>query len=128
MALDVNAVVERYVQLRDKKEEINRIAKDQTKQIEDAMARLEAALLKHLNDSGSESIGTASGTAFIKKSTSATVADFDALLTWIRERDAWQFLDKRVNKTAVQEFRDAEGDLPPGVTWREENVVQVRRS
>ena len=128
MSLDMNALVERYVQIRDKRAELDRAHKDRLKQIDDALSMIESAMMQHLQATGTESVGTASGTAYIKKNTSATVADFDALLSWIREREAWQFLDRRVNKTAVQEFREAEGDIPPGINWREENVVQVRRS
>ena len=72
MSFDVNAVVDRYVKLRDMKAELDRAHKDKVKQIDDALTKLEAALLQHLNASGSESVGTASGTAFKTTKTSRT--------------------------------------------------------
>jgi hypothetical protein len=55
------------------------------------------------------------------------VADWDQTLNWIKTEGAWHMLDRRVNKTAVEAYREANNDLPPGVNWRDEIVVNVRR-
>ena len=31
-------------------------------------------------------------------------------------------------KQAVEQYKEEHGDLPPGINWREEVVVNVRRS
>lgn len=124
----IDEIVDRYVKLRDRKDEISKAAKDQIAVIDAAMKRCEAYILDHFQKTGQTSAGTASGTAYIAPVTSATVADWDALLNWIRTNNGWQFLDHKVNKTAVIEFKAANDDLPPGVNWREESVVRIRRS
>ena len=58
---------------------------------------------------------------------SASVADWDAVLDHIRENDAWEMLERRVNKTAVEQFKAVNDDLPPGVNWSETQVVNFRR-
>jgi hypothetical protein len=37
-------------------------------------------------------------------------------------------LERRVNKTAVEEFKAEHGEIPPGVNTRQEIVINVRRS
>lgn len=124
----IDEIVDRYIKLRDRKDEITKAAKEQVATIDAAMKRCEVFILEHFQKTGQTSAGTSAGTAYVTAVTSATVADWDALLPWIREREAWEFLDHKVNKTAVVEFRAANDDLPPGVNWREENVVRIRRS
>jgi hypothetical protein len=37
-------------------------------------------------------------------------------------------MDVRASKTAIVEFVEANADLPPGINWRAETVVRIRRS
>jgi hypothetical protein len=57
------------------------------------------------------------------------VADRDAFLHgFVIPNEAWEFLENRVSKSAVEQFKEANNDLPPGLNWREERVVNIRRS
>lgn len=125
--MDMKDLVDQYIRLRDKKAEITAKAKQECSKLDAVIDKLEAALLASFEEMGLESIRTAEGTAYKATRTSATVADWDATLDWIKANEMWNMLDKRVNKTAVQEFRDENDDLPPGVSWREEITVNVRR-
>lgn len=127
--IDINAIVERYIQMRDMKADLKKALDKKLEQLEVAMKKCEGAIMNHLNTHGAESIRTSAGTVFKSQQTSATVDDWDALLAYIQSNSAWQMLDHKVNKTAVVEFMEANpGDLPPGVAWRAEHVVRVRRS
>jgi hypothetical protein len=126
MKLDL--IVERYVQLRDKKAQMKAAYEASVADITTGMNRLENAILATLNEQGAESFRTAHGTAYKSTSTSATVADWDSLLGFVRENDRWDMLEKRVSKTAVDQFRAANDDLPPGINYRESVSVGVRRS
>ena len=126
MKLDL--IVERYVLLRDKKAQIKAEYEASVADITVALNRLEGAILSTLNDQGAESFRTAHGTAYKSTSTSATVADWDSVLAFVRQNDRWDMLEKRVSKVAVEQFRAANDDLPPGINWREAVSVGVRRS
>jgi hypothetical protein len=127
--IDINAIVDRYIQMRDMKAELKKQLDKKLEQLEIAMKKCEGAIMTHLNTHGAESIRTAAGTVFKAQQTSATVDDWDQLLAFIQQNEAWNMLDHKVNKTAVAEFMEANpGDLPPGVAWRAEHVVRVRRS
>ena len=124
----IEDLIDRYVKLRDRKAVMKAEYEASVAKIDEAMTKVENFILGHLNANGIDSVGAPAGTAFRSTVTSATVGDWDALLAHIRANEAFNLLDHRVNKTAVIEFKDAHNDLPPGVNWREEAVVRIRRA
>lgn len=123
----IDDIVDRYIKLRDLKAKKTADLKVELETIETAMTRCEQYILNHLNTNGMESCGTAAGTAYKSSVTSATVADRPAFMDWIKSEEAWNMLDVKANKTAVVAFKEANDDLPPGLNWREEVVVRIRR-
>ena len=124
----IDEVVDRFIQLRDLRAQKVAAHKADTEAIEAGMKRCEGFILQHLNTHGMESIGTKAGTAYKHVTTSATVADWESALDFIKANNLWNLLDRKVNKTAVVEYRTENDDIPPGVNWREEAVVRIRRS
>lgn len=124
----VDEIVARYIALRDKKAEIKAKYDAEVEAIDAAMERVENYLLKLMTELGVESIRTSAGTPYISRRTSATVADWDSFLSWVRSNGEWAMLERRANKTVVQTWRDEHNDLPPGINWREERVVNIKRS
>ena len=126
MKLDL--IVERYVQMRDRKAEMKAAYEASVADLNTGMAKLENAIMATLNEQGVESVRTASGTAFKSVSNSATIADWDAYLAFVKENDRWDMLEKRCAKLAVEQYRAANDDLPPGVNWKSAVTVNVRRA
>lgn len=120
--------VSKYIALRDKKAELMKAAKEQAAKIDAVLDKIEAALLLTFQQDGVQSVKTAAGTAYQASRTSATVADWDTVLAFIQARELWPMLEKRVSKDVVAQFKEETGELPPGVNWREELVLNVRRS
>ena len=90
--------------------------------------KIEVEFLRRFNERGVDSVKSREhGTAYRSTRSSATVADWDAILAYILDNEAYELLEHRVNKTAVQEHRDVNNDLPPGVNWSEAQVVNFRR-
>ena len=48
-------------------------------------------------------------------------------LDHVKDNDAWEILERRVNKTAVEQFKSVNDDLPPGINWSETQVINFRR-
>lgn len=126
--MKLDKIVERYVQLRDKKAQMKAAYEASVSDITAAMDRLENAILETLNEQGVESVRTEFGTAMKIRSTSATVADWDSLLGFVREQERWDMLEKRVSKTAVEQYRAANDDLPPGINYKEAITIGIRRA
>jgi hypothetical protein len=124
----VDEIVARYIALRDKKAEIKAKYDAEVEAIDAAMSRVENYLLKLMTELGVESIRTSAGTPYVSRRTSATVADWEVFLDWVRSNGEWSMLERRANKTVVQSWREEHNDLPPGLNWREERVVNVNRS
>lgn len=127
-SLGYDELVNLYVQLRDrramrKKEYETTDSADKAK-----LERLEGVLLAKFNESGMESVRTKAGTAFKHKTSSATVGDRDAFVAHIRASQDFELMDVRANKTGVQNYLDATGELPPGINWREEITIRVNRA
>lgn len=124
----LNVYVAAYIKLRDRKAEMKAEFEKQTAAIDDALKRAEAYLLRRLQEVGVESVRTDAGTAYTKLTTSANVADWDAVLAFVKSGEHWGMLEKRVNKSFVDAFRTEHNDLPPGVNYRAELTLGVRRS
>lgn len=124
----IDGLVERYLALRDKKAEYKAEYDAKVEAIEAAMTKVENYLLKLMQDLGVESIRTAVGTPYISRRSSASVSDWESFLGFVRENDNWEMLERRANKTVVQQWREEHNDLPPGLNWREERVVNIKRS
>lgn len=126
--MKLDQIVERYVKLRDRKTQLKAAYEASVADINTAMSRLENAIQATLDKQGVEAVRTEHGTAFKSTSTSATVADWDSLLSFVRENERWDMLEKRVAKTAVDAFREEHDDLPPGVNYRQAISIGVRRA
>lgn len=125
--MKLDEVVKNYIALRDRKAEIKAEYDAKAAKIDDVLDKVEAKILEYFEQSGLESIRTDAGTAYKSTRNSATVGDWDSVLAHILETENYQLLEHRVSKKAVEEYRMANEDLPPGVNWRSEVTVNVRR-
>jgi hypothetical protein len=125
---DVNTIVERYIALRDKKTDLKSEYEKSVAEIDAALEKIELHLLGYMNKNGLESTPTKAGTAYKLKRTYASVADWDLFLGDVITHQRWNMLERRCAKNAVEEFRNVHQDLPPGINWREEITIGVRRS
>jgi hypothetical protein len=126
--MKLSELVGKYVELRDKKAEMKAEFDAKASKIDEALNKIEAALLKTFESSGLDSIKTEFGTAYTTTQTTATVADPDAFRKFVKDNDAFEFFQNRVSKTAVEQYKAVHDDIPPGLNWREERVVNVRRA
>lgn len=122
----VSDVVAKYVELRAMKEKMDEAHKQKVAEIRKAMDMLEGYFLKYFDKTGQTQIKTDTATVFVKTNDYAQVADWDAVLEFIRENDAFEFLEKRVSKTAVRDFIDDKKEVPPGINYGTKLSVNVR--
>lgn len=127
MTLTVEQAISAYVKLRLKKDQIAAKAKADTKPVEEAMDKIEAYIKEQAEALGVQSFRTESGTAFLTTIERANVADWDEVLKFILENEAYDMLEKRVNKTAVRAYMEAANAVPPGVNYGTSIEVSVRK-
>jgi len=126
--MKLSELVGKYIELRDKKSQFKAEYDAKVAKIDDALEKIEGTLLKTFDTAGMDSVKTEAGTAYTTTRSSASVADKDAFLQHIKANDDWQLMEIRAAKTAVEQYKEANDDLPPGVNWREERVVNIRRN
>ena len=129
MALNKADVIKSYVLLRDRRAQRKNEYEAADAADKEKQEKIEAYLLKEFNESGVDSIKTEFGTAYKTSKLSVTTADKEAFFhNWVVPNGAWEFLDIKPNKTAVQQYKAAHDDIPPGLNWSETMSVNVRRS
>lgn len=126
-APNIEDVVKGYVTLRDRKAKLKKKHSEELLPYTERMLKIEGWLLKDLQSRKVQSQKTAEGTAFIQKSTKATVRDRDAFLKHVKDTDAWDLLENRVAKSVVEDHLENTGEIIPGVHYEKTLVVRVRR-
>ena len=127
--MKVSEVVAKYIHLRDRKAEIKAEYDAKVALLDADLEKLEGALLKAFDQLGVDSVRTAYGTAYKSTRTSVSVGDRDTFMQHCITNQEWALLEVRAAKQAVDQYRVAnDGQLPPGVNWRAENVVNFRRA
>lgn len=127
MTVNVDDVVAAYVKLRDKKDSMEAAVKEQTKGLKEKMAQLEAWLKEQADAQGVTSFKTKHGTAFLTTTDYANVADWDAVLNFIRDNEAFDMLEKRVSKIAVRGYIEANKAVPAGVNYGTKLEINIRK-
>jgi phage host-nuclease inhibitor protein Gam len=127
--MKLSEAVSLYIQLRDKKAEMKAEFDATIAPLNEKMDKLEAKLLDVFNKTGMDSVKTENGTAYTAVRTTASIADREAFMDYVKANEEWSLLEARASKTAVEQFRDSNnGELPPGINIRSERVVNIRRS
>lgn len=128
--MKLDELVANYIKLRDKKSQLKKQYDERVAKVDAVMDKMEAIILKTFQDSGIDSARTDAGTAYISTRTSATVGSREEFLSWVLQDPDERsiFLENRVSKVAVEQFKAANDDLPPGVNFRSEVTVGVRRA
>jgi hypothetical protein len=91
------------------------------------LEKLEAWIKTQADAQGVTSFKTKHGTAFLTTVDYANVADWDAVLGFIVENDAYDMLEKRVSKTAVRGYIEQAKAVPPGVNYGTKLEVNIRK-
>jgi hypothetical protein len=127
MSVTVDEVIAAYVKLRTKKDAIEAETKDRVKGIKEKLEQLEAWLKEKADEQGVTSFKTKHGTAFLTTTDYANVGDWDAVLEFVRENEAFDMLEKRISKIAVRGYIEANKEVPPGVNYGTKLEVNVRK-
>ena len=127
MTVQVDGVVATYMKLRSQKESMEAEVKDKVSTIKAKMEKLEAWIKEQADVQGVTSFKTKHGTAFLTTTDYANVADWDAVLDFIRTQEAFDMLEKRISKIAVRGYIEANKAVPPGVNYGTKLEINIRK-
>lgn len=127
MSVTIDEVVATYIKLRNKKDAIEAETKDRVKGIKEKLEQIEAWIKEQADVQGVTSFKTKHGTAFLTTTDYANVANWDSVLEFIRENEAFDMLEKRISKIAVRGYIEANKEVPPGVNYGTKLEVNIRK-
>ena len=125
--VNVDDAIAAYVKLRERKAQIKAEADQKMNELTSKLDMLEGWLKERADENGVTSFKTKHGTAFLTTVDYASVADWDAMLKFVRENEAYDMFEKRVSKTAVRGYIEQLKTVPPGVNYGTRIEVNVRK-
>jgi len=125
--MKIDDVIRTYVKLRDQKAAVEGEVKERVDQIKGKMAKLEAYLKEQMDAQGLTQFKSDHGTAFLTTTDFANVANWDEVLQFIKDTEAYDMLEKRISKTAVRGYMDQHKKVPPGITYGTKLDVNIRK-
>lgn len=128
--MSIDELVAKYIHMREKKSRLKQKYDEAAAKIDKDMEKMEAVLLKFFQDYGIDSLETKAGRAYLSTRASATVADRDAFFGWVLAApdERLTFVESRIKKAMIEQFKEVNGSFPPGVTYQTELVVGVRQA
>lgn len=124
----VNEMIVSYIALRDKRDALKKEHSGVIKKYDEAMDQIEDYLMGQLRAQKVNSMSCDAGVAFIKRQTSATVADTGVFREHVISTGNFDLADFRAKKEAVEDYaKEHDGQLPPGVNFRAADAVFVNR-
>ena len=127
MTVRVDDVIATYMKLRNEKEAIEAEIKSRVSELKAKMDKIEAWLKEQADAQGVTSFKGKHGTAFLTTTDYANVADWDAVLEFVKTNEAFDMLEKRVSKIAVRGYIERNKSVPAGVTYGTKIDVTVRK-
>jgi hypothetical protein len=121
-------LVKTYIQVREKKSRLKAAYDAEKLQYDTLQDKIEALLLIKFGEMGIDSVKTEQGTAYASTATTASIADWDAYRIFCESQDdPYTFIERRANKSAIEQYRATTQDIPPGINWSETRTVNFRR-
>lgn len=118
-----------YIKIRDKRSEIKKAFDAEDTALKAKLTLLEGAMLQTLNSTNSDSIRTDGGTFYKQEDVTPSGSDWAAFYDWVKQNDAFDALERRIKKTFITEYMEAnDGAIPPGVSVYRQFVCRVRRN
>lgn len=124
---NVGDVIRTYIKLRDQKAAIEAETKERVAGLKTKMEKLEVYLKAQMDAQGLTSFKSDYGTAFLTTTDYANVADWDAVIRFIRDNEAYDMLEKRVSKIAVRDYIERFKAVPPGINYGTKLEVNIRK-
>lgn len=126
--VQVDALVQEYIGLRDTKDEIKREAEAKVQDLQTKMDEISQRLLEHFKESGIDKAGTPFGTAYRTVKSRYWTNDWDTMYNFIAEHNAFELLEKRLHQSNMKQFLEENPDVhPQGLNIDNEYAIVVRR-
>ena len=126
--MNLNELVTKYVQLRAKKDDMKAAYELKVAAVDQVLSQIEGVIMKTFSEQNIDSVKTQAGTAYRSTRVLAGIADWNTFVDFVKANDAYDMLYKRCNTAVISQYKEVNNDVPPGVNWKEEHVINIRRA
>lgn len=114
-----------YVRIREARREL----KKQDDELEEKLKKVAAELLNICKEQGATTIRTEHGTISRRTSKRYWTSDWESFFKFVKEQDAFNLLQQRINTNNMQQFLEEHPDLcPPGLNAdTDQSIVLTKR-
>lgn len=120
--------VAQYVRTRDAIKAANEKHEESIRPLVELQNMLTGWLQNFMDTAGAENVKTAHGTCYSSTRYTASLADPEAFMKFVRDTNSFDLLDRKANVTAVKDYVAEKDCLPPGVNLSAIKTVGVRRA
>jgi hypothetical protein len=120
--------VKQYIELRDVLKKMDDAHDEAKKPLVELQNLLTGWMQNFLEQAGADSVKTSEGTCYSTTRFTASLADPEAFMAFVKTTDNFDLLDRKANVTAVKDYVSENGTLPPGVNLSSIRTVGVRRA
>lgn len=126
--MKTNEMVETYIRIRTKREEIKKEADKQMAALDEDLEIISLYLSDFLKESGASSIKTPHGTVYTSVKSRFWTNNWEAMYNFMQSHDAFDLLEKRIHQSNMKTFLEENPDqLPEGLNVDSKHSVIVRR-
>jgi phage pi2 protein 07 len=116
-----------YINIRARRTEIAAEFKKEDDGLKEQQDKIKATLLEFCKENNIDSVRTEAGVFYRSQKRRYWTSDWESMHKFILEHEAPEFLEKRLNQTAVKEFLEENPDiLPPGLNVQSEYTISIR--
>jgi hypothetical protein len=127
MSEDMDKRVEQYIAVRDALKRLAEKHEAEIKPLLEIQDILSGKMQAFLDAGGIENVKTKHGTFYRSTRYTASLADPDAFMNFVKTTGKFELLDRRANATAVRDYVKETTQLPPGCNLNAIQTIGVRR-
>ena len=120
--------IAQYVQVRDTIKAMNDEHDKKLEPFVELQNLLTGWMQNFLETAGADSVKTAEGTCYNTTRYTASLADPQVFMDFVKSTNNYDLLDRKANVTAVRDYVEQNKQLPPGVNLSAIKTVGVRRA
>jgi hypothetical protein len=128
MKYNAETLAAAHIKIRTARAELKQGFEEQDRVLEDQLMVINEALLAMCNDSHMESMKTKAGTVIRSVQTRYMPSDWEAMKQFIKDHDALDLVEKRLNQGNMAKFlEDHPGIVPIGLNTQSKYTISVRK-
>ena len=126
--VSLEKLVKTYIKIRDRRAEIKRAYEEEDGGLVSQLDTVKSALLDHCKAHNVTSVKTSEGLFYRTVSQKYWTSDWEEMHKFVMKHEVPEFLEKRLNQTAVREFLEENpDDAPKGINVDSEYTISVRK-